>query len=115
MIRAEFSGETAPELLVTNCRVTLLAGTYQVRFDGEITDQGSYELGVGTDVRTMLLRGSTGTNAGRVIPCIYQLTGDRMRVCYGLDGVAPTEFATREGQPRYLATYRRNAVADTAP
>jgi hypothetical protein len=38
---------------------------------------------------------------------LYQLAGDRLRVCYGLDGVTPDAMATRARDQRYLATYAR--------
>ena len=60
---------------------------------------------------TFILLGAKGPNAGRTIPCIYQLAGNRLRVCYGLDGTTPTAFATTAGSPHYLATYRRKTLS----
>lgn len=111
MVRAELDGEAAPELVVTKTAVELGDGAYIVRFDGEIADRGTFEVGGAADTRTLVLRGVEGPNAGRVIPCIYQRTGDRLRVCYGLSGLAPTAFATGEGQQRFLATYRLKPLA----
>jgi uncharacterized protein (TIGR03067 family) len=107
MIRAELAGEIAPELVATNTVVAFTAGVYQVRFDGQETDRGTYEVGAIAGTRTLMLRGVAGSNAGRAIPGIFQLTGDRLRVCYGLDGVLPVAFTTQPEQQRYLATYRR--------
>jgi uncharacterized protein (TIGR03067 family) len=107
MIRAEFDGEAAPELVVAKTTIVLSARDYAVHFAGQVADRGTYETGGGVEPRTLILRGLEGPNAGRTIPCIYQLVGDRLRVCFGLDGVPPTEFATGTGQQRYLATYRR--------
>lgn len=106
MVRAEFDGDEAPELVVIQTEVELRDGTYFVRFAGRVADRGSFELGETAGTKTILLRGVEGPNAGRTIPCIYQRVGERLRVCYGLDGVAPVEFATASGQQRYLATYR---------
>jgi hypothetical protein len=58
-------------------------------------------------LKVMLLTGLEGSNVGRTIPAIYQLTSDRLRVCYGLDGFVPHAFAMVAGQQRYLAMYRR--------
>lgn len=107
MIRAEMAGEEAPELVVQKTQVELLAGNYIVRFAGEVSDRGSYELGGTMEGHTLTLRGEHGPNAGRTIPCLYQIAGDRLRICYGLDCVTPTDFATATGDQRYLATYRR--------
>jgi uncharacterized protein (TIGR03067 family) len=107
MVRAELGGEVAPGEMVQHTVLELIAGEYRVRYGGEVVDQGTYEVGGVIDLKTILLRGLVGQNAGRTIPCVWQLMGDRLRVCYGLNGVAPTEFTTVSGDERYLATYRR--------
>jgi uncharacterized protein (TIGR03067 family) len=107
MVRAELAGEAAPDEMVQHTALELTAGEYRVRYGGEVVDQGTYEIGGALGVKTMLLRGLVGQNAGRTIPCVWQLMGDRLRVCYGLNGVAPTEFTTATGDERYLAVYRR--------
>lgn len=111
MVRAEFDGETAPDDVVGATTVELAAGRYAVRFGNAIADEGTFEL-IETDaVRTLVLRGTQGPNAGRTIPGIYQRVGDRLRVCYGFGGAAPTAFSTAAGQQRYLATYRLKSPA----
>ena len=107
MVRAELEGEAAPELVTQKTVLQLDATTYSVVFDGQITDRGTYELGAMADGRTITLKGDSGPNAGRVVHGIYQLVGDRLRVCYGLEGTAPTAYVTAPGSRRYLATYRR--------
>lgn len=107
MVRAENCGDEAPELVVQRTTIELQAGEYRVRFAGEVVDAGTFELGSVVGSYTMLLRGTAGPNAGRTIPCVFQLRGDRLRVCFGLNGLAPTEFTTDPQNQRYLATYRR--------
>ncbi|MCX6934148.1 MAG: TIGR03067 domain-containing protein, partial [Verrucomicrobia bacterium] len=58
---------------------------------------------------TLTLRGTEGPNAGRSIPAIYQVRGDLLRICYGLDGTAPTAFVSPPGSQLYLVTYRRKS------
>lgn len=103
MIKAELAGENAPDMLALRVELELTAVTYAVSFAGQVADRGTYVL----EGETLILTGTEGPNQGRTIPCILQLAGDRLRVCYGLDGVAPTEFATKPGVQHYLATYRR--------
>lgn len=107
MVRAELDGEAAPELVAQRTELTFEQGAYVVHFDARIADRGTFELSATLEAKTLILRGRSGPNAGRTIPCIYQLVGDRLRICYGLDGIAPTAFATAARQQRYLATYRR--------
>lgn len=107
MMRAERDGEIAPDEATRLITVQFRDGEYFVRLDGEETDRGQFDLGGVVDTRTMLLRGTAGPNAGRTIPCVFQIRGDRLRVCYGMSGIAPTEFSTAIGDERYLAMYRR--------
>ena len=107
MVGADLNGEAAPELLLRRTTLELANGEYCVRFAGDVTDTGTFELGRNPAWKTMRLRGVEGLNAGRTIPCIYQLAGARLRICYGLDGVEPSEFRTQGANPRYLVSYRR--------
>ena len=107
MIRAESAGENSPELLALRFELHLTADTYAVRFGGQIADRGFYTRGLADTPATLTLIGTEGPNRGRTIPCIVQLVGNRLRICYGLDGVAPTAFTTTAGSSHYLATYRR--------
>lgn len=109
MIRAEHDGQTAPALVVQRTELLLTATHYTVHFADQIADRGTIEFSASPPSAppTFTLRGDSGPNAGRSIPCIYQLVGDRLRICFGLDGTLPTAFATAAHQHRYLATYRR--------
>ena len=105
--KAELSGESAPEMFLARTELTIRGGNYTVHFGGEISDAGSYAMGPGSPHATLTLSGLRGTNAGHTIPAIYQLVGDRLRICYGLDGALPTQFATETGIRFYLVFYRR--------
>ena len=113
MIHAEFAGEKAPEFVVLKTEVELTAVDYAVRFAGETADCGTYALDLTCTPHALTLTGVEGPNAGRTIPCLFQLAGDRLRICCGLDGTAPAGFATAAGTQLYLATYRRKTPAVT--
>jgi len=106
MVRAELDGEAAPDLVVAKSAIEFAAGRYEVRFDGEAADRGTFAVGATSEYGTIELQVLEGPNRGRAIPCIFQRRGDRMRVCYGLDGVVPADFSTGQGRQRYLVTYR---------
>ena len=110
LVHAEHAGEEAPDLVTEKTTVELTQGAYHVRFAGEVVDAGLFEIGGVAGSYTLLLRGNSGPNAGRTIPCIFQVRGDRLRICYGFDGVAPTEFSSDSTNHRYLGTYRRIAA-----
>jgi uncharacterized protein (TIGR03067 family) len=107
LIRAEHAGEEAPDMVTEKMTIELAHGAYMVRFGGKVVDSGTFEVGGVVDSYTVILHGSVGPNAGRTIPCIFQLRGDRLRMCYGFDGRAPTEYTTNATNQRYMATYRR--------
>ncbi len=107
MTQAEFAGEKAPELVVLKTEIELNGREYIVRFAGQVADRGTFTRDSTSEPKSLTLLGFEGPNAGRTIPCIYQLAGDRLRICYGLDGMMPTGFATAAGVERYLAIYRR--------
>lgn len=109
MLRAELDGVPAPELVVAKSRIEFAAGRYEVRFGHEVGDRGTFQLGAAGERGTIALQVLEGPNRGRTIPCIFQRRGDRLRICYGLDGVAPVDFSTAPGQQRYLVTYRLQA------
>ena len=94
------------EVLV-GLEVELRGGHYTVRFAGEISDRGTYHLAAGLPPADLTLAGTHGPNAGRTIPCIFQLAGARLRICYGFDGARPDAFAAPAGSGCYLVTYRR--------
>jgi uncharacterized protein (TIGR03067 family) len=102
-IRAELDGQSAPELALQRMEFQLTSTDYAVHFGGEPYDCGTF-----THTETTIhLTAQKGPHAGRVIAAIYQLAGDRLRICYGLDGTAPDAFKTAPGSQRYLVTYRR--------
>lgn len=106
LVRAEMEGEVAPELLTMKTELELTLGAYRVRFDGEVTDSGTFEVGNSTGSKTLIFRGAEGPNAGRMIPSLVQHVGERLRICYGLDGTLPADFKTAKGKPTYSAVYR---------
>lgn len=106
MVRAEFAGEAAPELVVQRTELHFSADRYRVCFDLLEREAGSYTISGEQATKTLTLCADLGTNAGRTVECIFQRVGDRLRICYGLDGRLPTQFSTGATQPRYLATYR---------
>ncbi|MES1207569.1 MAG: TIGR03067 domain-containing protein [Pseudomonadota bacterium] len=105
-LRAEFAGVSAPAEVLAKTELELRAGHYTVRFGAEAVDHGSYAHDRCTN-GALILTGLKGTNAGRTLPAIYQLVGDRLRICYGIDGQSPDAFAATPGSQRYLVTYRR--------
>lgn len=108
-VSAELSGEAAPAMVLERTEFELRDGRYWVRFGNEVSDRGLYSIDADTAPAQMMLRGTNGPNAGRVIPSIFKLTDAALTVCYGLDGIRPGAFATSAGGRLYLVHYRRHA------
>ncbi|MGC4073904.1 MAG: TIGR03067 domain-containing protein [Nibricoccus sp.] len=109
-IKAELSGEAAPPMVLERMTLTLRAGRYTVHFGGEISDRGTFTHSSSELHTTLTLTGEHGANAGHTIPAIFQLVGDRLRICYGLEGRRPAAFATNKSSRLYLVTYRRTSA-----
>lgn len=114
MLRGKLAGEYAPEFIAQRTEIEFTASAYQVRFDGDVVDRGSFEVSGSTWCKHLVLRGDEGTNAGCVIPCIYQIARDRLRICYGLNGTTPTVFASSAGLQTYVVTYQRKHPSTVA-
>ncbi len=109
-IRAELDGELAPQEALEIIRLILSPDHYQVTFGGESSDEGDFHSREENEDLVFKLTGKKGVNAGRVIRAIARLRGDRLRICYGLDGQHPADFSTAPNSGRYLVNYRREQL-----
>lgn len=100
---AEYDGEVAPKMMLEKMELELTGGEYAVRFGGVTADQGTYTI----NPEGLTLRGVTGPNAGRTIPCLFKFAGGALSICYGLSGTRPKKFVTAAGQQLYLVNYQR--------
>jgi len=123
VIRAELGGEPMPPEVAAHVEIEFDAeSAYRARFSGEISDAGYFEIFPQTESHPhhrITLHGEVGTNAGRTLPGIFQLRGDRLKLCLALKGNAPPNaftssdadcanaLATANSAPCYLVTYRR--------
>jgi uncharacterized protein (TIGR03067 family) len=97
--------EESPDL--KELLVTITGASYEIMVKG-MTDRGTLALDETKSPKTMDATDTEGDDIGKVIKAIYELKGDTMRVCYAIKGdERPKEFATKEGAPVLLITYRR--------
>lgn len=102
-VDARWGGQDYP---VANWNGTLLQLT-DTRYEFG-ADQGTYTTIAGTSPLRMDIHGSAGPNAGRNIPAIFSLSGDRLAICYQLGaGERPAEFVSPAGTQVLLVHYRR--------
>jgi uncharacterized protein (TIGR03067 family) len=108
-VAAEVSGQ---ELIVKELRVARLVldrGGYEIidRSDA-IVDRGDFRINRGVSPPTMDIVGVSGPNAGRTMLAIFELLGDRLTVCYELDGAGrPVDMRPNEDQLLLSITYAR--------
>jgi uncharacterized protein (TIGR03067 family) len=104
---AELSGQPYPDAELKTFVLKMHEGKYEASVAGQ-PDRGTYALDTKSTPKAMTIKGTDGPNKGKTFLCIYELSGDSLRVCYDLSGKkTPTEFATAKGTPLYLVTYTR--------
>jgi uncharacterized protein (TIGR03067 family) len=107
-IKAELGGEPMAEAVLKTISLKLADGKYEAMAGGH-PDNGTYTLDADSQPKSMIVTGTDGPNKGKVFPCIYELEGDTLRICYDLSGTKrPTGFKSLAGTKLYLVTYRRN-------
>jgi uncharacterized protein (TIGR03067 family) len=82
--------------------------TYTLEASGKPFGKGTLKVDPAKKPHALDLVPADGDSQGKAIPCIYELTGDELRVCMGRIGKArPIEFVSRDGSKHILNTYRR--------
>ena len=92
--------------------VKITGDRYEVNVKDKL-DAGTLKLDETQKPKTMDATDTEGLDAGKVVKAIYELSGDTLRVCYAMEGGdRPTEFATKEGSPLLMLTYKREKKAE---
>ena len=105
---AELAGQPMPDTVLKTISLKLEGGRYEVLV-GDHSDKGTYTLDSVAKPKGITVIGTEGPNKGKTFPCIYELRGDTLRICYDLSGAKrPMEFKTAVGAKLYLVTYARN-------
>jgi len=106
-IKAELGGQPLPDAVLKTISLKLADGKYEAMGGGH-PDYGTYSLDAAMKPKGMIVTGTNGPNQGKTFPCIYEINGDRLRICYDLSGTKrPTEFKSVAGTQLYLVTYGR--------
>ena len=94
--------------------VAIVGDTFVVTLaDGSTPISGKFRLDPTTDPKTIDWLDEVGEDAGKTIPAIYSLQGDRFTFCAAYEGgERPREFRTRPGH--VLRTSQRRTPAPAA-
>jgi len=106
-VKAELGGQPMAEEVLKTISLKIGEGTYEVHVANS-PDKGTVTVDSSTTPKSMTITGTEGPNKGKTFPCIYELKGETLRICYDLSGVKrPSEFKTTAGTKLYLVTYAR--------
>lgn len=108
---AELAGKKLPEG-GEPIKLTLKKGEYEVK--AESLDKGTVTYDDKADPKEMDITGVEGPNKGKTFLAIYELSGDKLKICYDLAGkTRPTEFKTKPKTKLLLVTYERKKPAES--
>jgi uncharacterized protein (TIGR03067 family) len=103
---AEMAGKKLPQKDGESITLTLNKGEYELV--AESPDKGTVTYNDSADPKEMDIKGVEGPNKGKTFLAIYELSGDKLKICYDLGGKdRPTEFKTRPKTKLLLITYER--------
>jgi uncharacterized protein (TIGR03067 family) len=107
IVAAERQGR--PEKDDLKVKVTFTGNRFTARRQGQVLLEGSIRLDPSAKPKRIDTRMSSGPNKGRTRLGIYELNGDRLRICYAEFGKdRPAVFSTREGTGFLLFVYQRD-------
>jgi uncharacterized protein (TIGR03067 family) len=105
--KAVLGGKPMDEPTLKSISLKITGDAYEVLVQGQL-DQGTISVDPKTHPKGMTITGTNGPNKGRIIPAIYEVKGNTMKICYDLSGAKqPSEFKSTEGTSLYLVTYVR--------
>jgi uncharacterized protein (TIGR03067 family) len=103
---AELSGKELPRKASETFTLSLKNGKYEVV--AESPDRGTVTYNDSAKPKEMDIKGTDGPNKGKTFLAIYELSGDKLTICYDLSGASrPTEFKTQPNTQLFLVTYER--------
>ena len=104
---AELAGQPFPEEVRKTIKLVIKDDKYTVTV-GPAVDQGTLKLDTSAKPMALDITGTEGPNKGKTILAIYELDGDKLKICYDLSGKSrPGEFKTEENTQLFLVTYQR--------
>lgn len=102
---AEVAGKPFPDEVRKSISLVVSGDQYTVTV-GAGVDKGTLKFDPSTTPKSLDIIGTDGPNKGKTFLCIYERTGDTVKICYDLTGAArPKEFKTAEGSLLFLVTY----------
>jgi uncharacterized protein (TIGR03067 family) len=100
----EVPEEDAKKIVVVN----KADGSWTIEVDGKDISKGTSTIDPTKKPKTIDIKATEGTSAGKTTLGIYEIDKDSRKVCYGKpDGERPTEFSSKPGSGHTFVTLKR--------
>src|SRR5262249_17516772 len=84
------------------------SGAFSVRRGDKVIGAGRVKLDPSTNPKSVEITFTEGQHKGNTAPAIYEIEGDKFRVCCARPGdERPAEFSAKAGSGRTLVVYQR--------
>jgi uncharacterized protein (TIGR03067 family) len=98
-ISQEMDGKPMPAEQVAKLKITFTGDKWSVREDGRVIQAGTHKFDPTKKPAQVDAPVTVGEGKGSTMLGIYELKGDRMKVCFDLQGKErPTSFTAKAGQ-----------------
>lgn len=112
LTKGVIAGNSMPEEAVKKLKLELSDGKYKL-LGAESPDEGTWKLYLDKKPYGMDIKGTDGPNKGKTMLCIFELDGDKLKVCYDLAGKKrPEKFESKPKTLHFLAEYKRVKKSD---
>jgi uncharacterized protein (TIGR03067 family) len=101
------SGKTQPPERIADMKVTIVGQQYTLTKGGKILEQATVTADPSKQPKTLDLTFTQGESKGQTSLCIYEVTGDTLRIAWSPGTARPSEFANRAGLRQDLWELRR--------
>lgn len=108
-VSMQLNGKKQPQATIKAIRLTITGDLYNTVV-GEEKDEGTLKIDATKTPKEMDITSSQGENKDKVIPCIYELKGNELKVSYAFNGTPrATDFKPGEDGKNVimLITYKR--------
>jgi len=103
----EAGGQPLPADNIPKLTLIMKDGTYEVK-TADVNDKGKLKVDPKQKPKHVDIEGVDGPNAGKVFKAIYEIDGDKLKVCYDLGGGdRPKAFKTSAGSSEFLLVFKR--------
>ncbi len=102
----EMNGEPLDRDTVTSMVVSIHDSSYKLS-GGERDDHGAFTIDSQSSPYKMDITPDRGPDSGEKLPAIFEVNGNKMRVCYGRGDNRPKAFETSSGSETLLINYTR--------